>query len=323
MLRATFVGARAVGGRLALSARVWPAAAGTISIRLYRDGRLVRNARAGAAARLGVATDRIAGYRAIVRVKPANGWLGAVRVVRADVLCVRDPPGDVRGDGLVFEYYPGAGYQFQPLLSVAALDEQVSQQRCRAARRLASALLARAVRVGDAVYWEYDFPYAGGPVPWRSGFAQAVAAQAFARAGAFLHDPALSAVAAASFRGLRQTLLMGIAGGYWIREYGFTDEVILNAQLESIISIESYAAVAQSAAARDLARKLLVAARRLLPRFDLGCWARYELGGPAASLHYQIYHVELLRQLAATHADPIWRRTYLRWRRCLPPTHHR
>jgi hypothetical protein len=99
--------------------------------------------------------------------------------------------------------------------------------------------------------------------------------------------------------------------------------VILNAQLESILSIESYAAVAHSAAARDLARKLLVAARRLLPRFDLGCWARYELGGPAASLHYQIYHVELLRQLAATHADPIWRRTYLRWRRCLPPTRHR
>ena len=169
VLRATFVGARAVGGRLALSARVWPAAAGTISIRLYRDGRLVRNARAGAAARLGVATDRIAGYRAIVRVKPANRWLGAVRVVRADVLCVRDPPGDVRGDGLVFEYYPGAGYQFQPLLSVAALDEQVSEQRCRAARRLASALLARAVRVGDAVYWEMTSPTRAGRCPGGQG----------------------------------------------------------------------------------------------------------------------------------------------------------
>src|ERR1700759_117602 len=270
VLRATFVGARAVGGRLALTARVSPAGGGTFSIRLSRDGRLVRHARAGAAARLGVATNRIAGYRAIVRVEPANGWLGAVRVVRADVLCVRDPPGDVRGDGLVFEYYPGAGYQSQPLLSFAALDGQVSQLRCRAARRLASALLARAVRIGDAVYWEYDFPYQGGPVPWRSGFAQAVAAQALARAGAFLRDPVLSAVAAASFRGLRQTLLMGIAGGYWVREYSFTDEVILNAQLQSIISIESYAAVAKSAAARDLARKLAVAARRLLPRFDLG-----------------------------------------------------
>ena len=325
VLRAAFVGARAVGRRLALSARVSPAAAGTISIRLYRDGTLVRNARGGAAARLAVATDRVAGYRAVVRVEPADGWLGAARVVRANVLCARDAPGShgVGGDGLVFQFYGGSGYQFQPLLSFAALNRLVLARRCGAARRLASALVARAVRAGDAAYWEYGFPFQGGPVPWRSGFAQAVGAQALARTGVFLRDPALSAVAAAAFRGLRHTLLMRIAGGYWVREYGFTHQVILNSQLQSIISIESYAAVAESAAARDLARELAVAARRLLPRFDLGCWARYQLGGGAASLHYQTYHVELLRRLAATHADPIWRRTYLRWRRCLPPTRHR
>jgi hypothetical protein len=107
------------------------------------------------------------------------------------------------------------------------------------------------------------------------------------------------------------------AGGAWVREYGFTNEVILNAQLQSIISLDSYAAVADSAPGRHLAQELAVAARRLLPRFDLGCWARYELGGGAASRHYQTYHVELLRRLAATRPEPIWRRTYLRWRRCL------
>jgi PKD repeat protein len=320
VLRASFIGAQAVGGRLALAARVVPAGAGTISIRLYRDGSLVRTARSGAATRLAVATDRIADYRAIVRAEPAQGWLGAVRVVRAGVRCAR--AGDVH-DGLVFRNYAGAGYQFQPLLSFAALNNEVLQRRCDAARRLASALLARAVRSGDAVYWEYDFSFEGGPVPWRSGFAQVVAAQALARAGVMLRDPALSAAAAASFRGLRRTLLMGLAGGFWVREYGFTDQVILNAQLQSIISLDSYAAVAESAAARRLADELAVAARRLLPRFDLGCWARYQLGGAAASLHYQTYHVELLRRLAATHPEPIWRRTYLRWRRCLPQTGHR
>jgi hypothetical protein len=325
VLRAAFVGARAVGGRLALAARVWPAAAGTLSIRVYRDGRLVRKARAGAAARLAVASDRVADYRAVVRVDPAQGWLGAVHIARAHVLCARHSHGsrDVHGDGLVFTYYAGAGYQFQPLLSFAALNQRVLERRCRAVRRLASALLARAVHSGDATYWEYGFPYQGGPVPWRSGFAQVVAAQALARAGAMLRDPALTAVAAASFRGLRPTLLMPLAGGSWIREYGFTHQVILNAQLQSIISLDSYAAVAESAAARRLARELALAARRLLPRFELGCWARYELGGAAASLHYQAYHVELLRRIAATHPEPIWRRTYLRWRRCLPRTRHR
>ena len=325
VLRARFVGARAVGGRLALAARVFPAGAGTISIRLYRDGRLLRKARGGAAARLAVATDRVAGYRAIVRVEPAEGWLGAVRIARTDVLCARHGPGsrDLYGDGLVFRSYGGVGYQFQPLLSFAALNNQVLQRRCGTARRLASALLARAVRSDDAVYWEYGFSFEGGPVPWRSGFAQAVAAQALARAGVMLRDPGLSAVAAASFRGLRRSLLMGLAGGFWIREYGFTDQVILNAQLQSIISLGSYAAIAESAAARRLTDELALATQRLLPSFDLGCWARYQLGGAAASLHYQTYHVELLRRLAAIRAEPIWRRTYLRWQRCLPRTHHR
>jgi PKD repeat protein len=317
VLRAAFVGSPAVGGRLALSARVRPAAAGTLWIRLYRDGKLVRKARARAAARLAVTTERVAGYRAIVRVEPAQGWLDAVRIARARVLCPRRSR-DVPGDGLVFSYYAGAGYRFQPLLSFAALNRKVSLKQWCAARRLATALLARAVRSGDAAYWEYDFSYQGGPVPWRSGFTQAVAAQALARAGAMLRDPAVSAVAAAAFRGLRRPLLVRLAGGSWIREYGFTDEVILNAQLQSILSLDSYAAVSESAAGRRVARELAVAARRLLPRFDLGCWALYELGGTAASLHYQTYHVELLRRLAATRPEPIWRRTYLRWRRCLP-----
>jgi PKD repeat protein len=318
VLRATFAGARALGGRLALAARVVPAAAGTLSIRLYRDGVLIGKARAGAVVKLAVATDRVAGYRAIVRVDPAKGWLGAVRIARADVRCARGSR-DLHGDGLVF--YGGAGNQ--PLLSFAALNQLVLEQRCGAVRRLASALLARAVRSGDAVYWEYGFPFQGGPVPWRSGFAQAVAAQALARAGVMLRDPALTAVAAASFRGLRHGLLIPLAGGSWIREYGFTGQVILNAQLQSIISVQSYAAVADSDPARSLVRELVIATRRLLPSFDLGCWARYQLGGAAATLHYQSYHVELLRRIAATHPEPIWRRTYLRWRRCLPRTHRR
>jgi hypothetical protein len=275
----------------------------------------VRKTRAGAATRLVVPTDGIADYRAIVRAQPAQGWLGAVRVARAGVRCAPDAPGS--GDGLVYRYYGGAGSQFQPLLSFAALNNEVLQQRCDAARRLASALLARGDRSGDALYWDYDFSFEGGPVPWRSGFAQVVAAQALARAGVMLRDPSLTAAAAASFRGLRRSLLLGLAGGYWVREYGFTDQVILNAQLQSILSLGSYATVAESAAARRLADQLALAARRLLPRFDLGCWARYELGGGAASVHYQTYHVELLRRLAASRPEPIWRATYLRWRPCL------
>ena len=319
VLQTSFVGARTFGGRLALVARMRPIGAGTLVIRLYRDGRLVRKARAGTAVTVAVGTDRIASYRAVVRLEPARGWLGAVRVARATVVVPPVVPGsrDATDGELVFRHYGGLGHRFQPLLSFAALNRNVSHRWPHAAQRLASALLARAVRSGDALYWEYDFSFNGGPVPWRSGFAQAVAAQALARAGLMLRDPSLRIAADAAFRGLRR-MLMPLADGSWIREYGFTDQVILNAQLQSIVSLESYAAVTKSAAARRVVHDLVVAARRLLPRFEMGCWARYELDGPAATLHYQTYHVKLLRRLAATRDEPIWRRTYARWSRCLP-----
>lgn len=318
VLQTSFVGTRAVGARLV--ARVRPAAAGRLGIRVYCDDELVRAVRAGAAATFAVATGCIAGYRAVVRLRPAQGWFAAVRVAREAVVSARRALGVRGGNGpsVVFRFYPGLGYRFQPLMSFAALNRNVSERRPNAARRLAAALLGRAVRSGDALYWEYDFSYQGGPVPWRSGFAQAVAAQALARAGVMLREPLLGAAAVAAFRGLRRTLLMPLAGGSWIREYGFTEQVILNAQLQSIISLESYARITNSAAARRVVTDLIVATRRVLPSFDLGCWSRYQLGGSAASIPYHTYHLELLRQLAATHTNPIWRKTYARWRRCLP-----
>jgi hypothetical protein len=227
-------------------------------------------------------------------------------------------PRNERADGIVYRYYGQLGYRFQPLLSFGNLNALVSAHRAPAARRLAAALRARGVRRGDALYWEYDFPFGGGAPGWTSGFTQAVAAQALARTAALVGDLADAAAAEAAFRGLRKTLLMPMAGGSWIREYSFTQQAILNAQLESILAVESYARIAGTATAARVAADLERAALRLLPRFDVGCWGRYQLGGAAADLHYQTYHVDLLRRLAARHAEPIWRTTYLRWSRCLP-----
>jgi hypothetical protein len=235
----------------------------------------------------------------------ASAWAGSAR---ADV---RD------GDGLVFRYYAGAGLRFQPLLSFGKLDAAVGRRDRTHARRLVGALLARGVRDGDALYWPYDFSFGGGPPTWTSGFTQAVAANALARAGVLLGDDTLRVAAERAFRGLQRTLLMPVGGGLWVREYSYTGQVILNAQLESVLAVESYASIAKTPAATRVALSLERAARTLLPQFDLGCWGRYQLGGAAADLHYEAYHVDLLRRLAATHREPIWRRTYERWRRCL------
>jgi hypothetical protein len=219
--------------------------------------------------------------------------------------------------GLIFRYYPGSGWQFQPLLSFENLNNLVSAGDSPAAQRLVEALLARGQRQGTALYWRYDFPYQGGPVPWSSGFVQAVAAQALARAGQLLGRPALLRPARAALNALRQGLLLHVGGGLWIREYGFTQQVILNSQLQSLISLRSYARVVATPEAARLVQSLYRATVRLLPRFDLGCHSLYQLGGPVADQHYQDYHVALLKRLAGDYpAEPLFRRLYLRWRRC-------
>jgi D-glucuronyl C5-epimerase C-terminus/PASTA domain len=219
--------------------------------------------------------------------------------------------------GVVFRYYPGSGWQFQPLLSFEHLNSLVTAGQARAAQRLVQALLARGERQGAAIYWRYDFPFAGGPVPWSSGFVQAIAAQALARASRLLEQPALLRPAQAALRGLRQGLLLRVGGGLWIREYGFTRQVILNSQLQSLLSLRSYAGLVATPDADRLVQSLYRATVRLLPRFDLGCHSLYQLGGPVADRHYQDYHVALLKRLAGQYPEePLFRRLYLRWRPC-------
>lgn len=218
--------------------------------------------------------------------------------------------------GLVFRYYAGSGWQFQPLLSFEHLNNLVTAHQSSAAQRLVAALLARGERQGAALYWRYDFPF-GGPVPWTSGFVQAIAAQALARTSQLLERPALLRPAGAALRGLRRGLLLHVGGGLWIREYGFTRQVILNSQLQSLLSLGSYARLVAAPPAARLVQSLYRATVRLLPRFDLGCHSLYQLGGPVADSHYQDYHVDLLERLAGRYPEqPLFRRLYLRWRRC-------
>jgi D-glucuronyl C5-epimerase-like protein len=237
--------------------------------------------------------------------------LAFVLVALALVLPATATAGD---DGLVYRYYAGSGYRFNPLLSFAQLENRVGAHDARGARTLARRLVARGVRRGDALYWTYDFPFGGCRSGWTSGFAQAIAAESLARSARLTGDRTALSAARAAFRGLRETLLIRIAGGEWIREYSCTGQIILNSQLESLLALELYAHIVRAPEARATTAALERAATRLLPQFDLGTWGRYELGGPAADRHYEEYHVDLLRRMAAVHREPIWRQTYLRWR---------
>ena len=145
--------------------------------------------------------------------------------------------------------------------------------------------------------------------------AQAVAAQALSRAAAALDDPALLTLAHRAFATIRYGLVQRASPGLWIKLYSFNSLAVLNAQLQSIVSLREYAQSARDSDAEAFAGQLEAAAESLLPRFDTGAWSLYALGGAEASLHYHDFVVSLLEQLADETPSPLWRDAAARFAR--------
>jgi hypothetical protein len=217
------------------------------------------------------------------------------------------PHPDAAGpDGAVYRFFWSHGYVFHPLANFAKLNADVSAGDLAGTGRLAAALLARAVPRGRALVWEYEFPFASGRAPWTSGMAQAVAAQALARAGDLLSDPALLDAADAAYAAVPGLLSPTAPAKPWIELYSFDRIAVLNAQLQAALSVGDYAAIAGDPAADALATRLTAAARTLLPRFDTGYWSLYSLRGDESPLDYHDYVISLLRKLAARTGDAGW-----------------
>ena len=205
-------------------------------------------------------------------------------------------------DGVVYRYFQG-GFEFHPLANFGALNAAALSKNVTATTLLATALAARGVpEPGGGIGFEYDFDFGGGRAPWLSGFAQAVAAQAFARAAQVdtADSTKLLAVADAAFRTIRGRLVRRTAFGPWIKLYGFDQGIVLNAQLQSAISLASYARLTSNGAAGTLAAELTTAAARALPSFTTGYWSYYELPADPSPVSYQDYVVDLLQTLAKT-----------------------
>ena len=207
---------------------------------------------------------------------------------------------DVTGaDQVVYRFFTGKGLQFHPLANAGRLNSLVAAQDTEGAQALVDALAARAVpRPDGALTWEYWFNFGGERAPWTSGMAQAVMAQALARAGNL-------DLARRAYRPIPGKLARELPAGPWIRLYSGSNVVVLNAQLQSAISIGAYARLANDAAAAALASRLLEVAKTMLPRFDTGHWTRYSLG-VASNLHYQDFVISLLKTLATNTNDPVW-----------------
>ena len=202
-------------------------------------------------------------------------------------------------DGIVYRFFAGSGFQFHPLASAARLNTLIAAGDSEASRTLVDAFAARAIPSPDgAVAWEYQFDFGKEHAPWTSGMAQAVIAQALARAGE-------TGLARRAYRAIPGSLDRELPAGPWIRLYSNNDALVLNAQLQSAISIADYAELADDPDAADYATRLLEAAKTMLPRFDSGHWSRYSLGVDS-DLHYQDYVIGLLKTLAKRTGDSAW-----------------
>ena len=80
-----FAGSGQVGGRLVLIARERPAGAGTLSVRVFRNGRLLKARSGGRKVRIRLGTRRPVTYRILVAVKPSQGYVGNRRLVTRTV----------------------------------------------------------------------------------------------------------------------------------------------------------------------------------------------------------------------------------------------
>jgi len=217
------------------------------------------------------------------------------------------PHPDIEGDdGAVYRFFAGHGYVFHPLANFAKLNAEVAAKDDAATAHLASALVARAAAVGRSMVWEYDFPFASGRAPWTSGMAQAVAAQAFARAGALLSDQNLLDTADAAYAAVPRLLSSSAPAKPWVALYSFDRVPVLNAQLQAALSVGDYAAIAGNTAATAMATRLTAAARAMLPKFDTGYWSLYSLRGDESPLDYHDYVIGLLRKLGTRTGDAVW-----------------
>ena len=213
----------------------------------------------------------------------------------------------VGGDGVLYRFMTGHGFEFHPLGELRCPEHADPRPaKTDQAKELADALVARGVPVAGRLPGRIRSRSAGasrrGARAWRRPWPlRPSPARAQATADQDLLDAAGQAYAAIPGR-----LVRALPQGPWIKLYSFDAAPVLNAQLQTVISVGDYAQISGNTGAAGLAAQLQATAEALLPRFDTGFWSLYSLGGGESPLSYHDYVVQLLRRLAARTGDTTW-----------------
>jgi len=200
---------------------------------------------------------------------------------------------------VIFGFYPGSGWQIQPLGNFGKLNGLAAARHTKLARlrRYADALLPLAVRRKRFLAFEYYFPWTGGRPGWISGMATATGAAAFARVWQRTGD--------VRYRDMGESMLgaffarppWGIRlyrghGRYHYLQYSQAPQMLVgNAFAQALIGLDDFAHITGSSRAKLALERGLRQADSAMKRFDTGAWSLYwrrpgTRSGGESDLHY-------------------------------------
>jgi hypothetical protein len=216
------------------------------------------------------------------------------------------------GSQLVWEYYPGQGLQLQVLGTFGEANGMYTAGPAEypAMEQVLSEMIPLASRRGGATTWEYYFSFDGGTPPWTSAMSQATGLEALSRAYLATKNPYYLQVAASALGIFSKPPPVGVTVpttlGVRFLQYTFAPSLlIINADLQTLIGLDTYAQVSGNPAAQTLFTKGNAEAMAVLPSFNTGAWSLYQ-PGVEDDLSYHELVTGFLTELCTLTAAPVY-----------------
>ena len=216
------------------------------------------------------------------------------------------------GSQLVWEYYPGQGIQLQVLGTFGKANGlyESGAGGYGALQGLLAEMVPLAVQRGGGLAWEYYFHFDGGSPPWTSAMSQATGLQALSHAYLATHNANYLQVAASALPLFSAPPPAGVQirttlGSRYL-QYTFAPTVsIINAFLQTLIGLDTYAQVSGNATAAQLFAAGNAEAVAEVPGFDTGAWSLYQ-PGIEDNLSYHQLVTGFLAQLCTMTQTPVY-----------------
>jgi hypothetical protein len=188
------------------------------------------------------------------------------------------------GSQLVWQFYPGQGWQIQWLGTFGKANALWAiKTRDSDLRQLLDEALRLATERAGGIAFEYLFRFDGGRPPWVSGLAQGTGLTALSRAAMRLQDTKYFD-AARSALGIFRTpppagVLAKTAAGAHYLQYSYAPKLhIVNGFTQSLNGLYDFATLANDDEGRALFGAGEAELRVELPAFDTGAWSLYSRG---------------------------------------------